>query len=531
MTEITIGVIAGFDVENYGDILFPIITDYELKARLKKYKLYVFSYHEKQKDNWPYEIISISKFSEYLRKLDALIIGGGHIIHFNSFMAKNYLPPEEYMHHPSSFWLSPALICGAKSIPVLWNAVSASYDLPFWSYSLVKAALNLSTYISVRSKNTYDELKKIDETADIRLAPDAVFGIHKLIQKQKPSKAYLHWLESNQISKPYIILHSSVQFKPYENFLKQIINLYFKDYIVVEIPVTPVLGDRPHILDIKTDVVAEILPNPLLVSEIIAHSSCVLAQSLHLSITALSFGIPVIRMNNKTKTKYDFLRKYQSVYFLDEQEPLHISDFTFRDKLDETFETGKVHWDTIANIIKHEKKHKTKKDDQLSRWIFEMPKYYELLENVDIMNMCQWGKPMYFTSNLHPRVKRLKGFSLNEENGFIWTDGQSTEFTIFIDGMLKPANCILECTAFVDTVKIPFQNYILYANGIKTHSFIINNLNKQQINFTLPSECLSDRSITFQIKMPDAKSPVSLSINTDTRVLGLALSSITLYPK
>jgi hypothetical protein len=45
--ERQIGICGTFDVENYGDLLFPLIVEAELSRRLGRVRLHRFSYTEK----------------------------------------------------------------------------------------------------------------------------------------------------------------------------------------------------------------------------------------------------------------------------------------------------------------------------------------------------------------------------------------------------------------------------------------------------------------------------------------------------
>lgn len=52
--EWQIGLFGTFDVQNYGDLLFPLIAQAELTERLGPGKLLPFSYHAKTPPAWPY---------------------------------------------------------------------------------------------------------------------------------------------------------------------------------------------------------------------------------------------------------------------------------------------------------------------------------------------------------------------------------------------------------------------------------------------------------------------------------------------
>lgn len=70
--ELQIGMVGTFDVENYGDLLFPLIAEAELSQRLGPLRLHCFSYHQKAPPDWPFEVTSLSEFPRQAGNLDAL---------------------------------------------------------------------------------------------------------------------------------------------------------------------------------------------------------------------------------------------------------------------------------------------------------------------------------------------------------------------------------------------------------------------------------------------------------------------------
>src|SRR6266849_639891 len=72
-----VGIVGTFDVENYGDLLFPLIAEAELRARLGSVNLRAFSYHAKTSPEWPFGVTSVADLPRVIDDLDALLIGGG----------------------------------------------------------------------------------------------------------------------------------------------------------------------------------------------------------------------------------------------------------------------------------------------------------------------------------------------------------------------------------------------------------------------------------------------------------------------
>ena len=117
--EWQIAIFGTFDVANYGDLLFPIIAEAELTRRLGAIKLHRFSYHAKSSLHWPYEVTSLTELPQMAEKLDAVLIGGGFIVRFDKVVAPDYGPPTADIHHPTGYWLTPALIALQHGIPLI----------------------------------------------------------------------------------------------------------------------------------------------------------------------------------------------------------------------------------------------------------------------------------------------------------------------------------------------------------------------------------------------------------------------------
>jgi len=66
--EFQIGMVGTFDVENYGDLLFPLIARAELSQRLGPMNLHCFSYRQKTLPEWPFEVNALSEFPRRVRE-------------------------------------------------------------------------------------------------------------------------------------------------------------------------------------------------------------------------------------------------------------------------------------------------------------------------------------------------------------------------------------------------------------------------------------------------------------------------------
>ena len=365
-----IGMFGTFDVENYGDLLFPIIAERELKRRLEKFELVRYSYNEKDQASWYYSVRSLAdlqKTSTGIQTLDCILIGGGHLIRFDKNVASNYTPPVEQIPHPTGYWLSPALAGITAGLPVIWNAPSASDEFPSWSHGLLNFVLKKSAYVSVRDQLSLESLQKIGYRGDGKVVPDTVFSLANHFPRVDLKTRTEELRSIIGLKKKYIIIQASPRLGPITRELFAD-NDTLSEYDILVLPIGPILWDDPvHITKLLPRAKShQWWPSPEEIAGLVAYSSGVLALSLHLSITALVYGLPVLRPKNTQINKYDLLKSSENVYFYD-SDNLNQIVVSFEKAVrsgagkccslvKEAQSKHEEHWNTIAEICKkHER--------------------------------------------------------------------------------------------------------------------------------------------------------------------------------
>lgn len=149
----SVGICGTFDVQNYGDLLFPLIAEMELSERLGPVALHRFSYFDRSPPDWPFTVTAISGLSEAVSGLDGMLIGGGHVVRFDKHVAPGYAPPTPDIPHPTGYWLTPALLAIHHGCPVAWNAPGALGEVPAWAAPLMHLAISQSRYVAVRDRD------------------------------------------------------------------------------------------------------------------------------------------------------------------------------------------------------------------------------------------------------------------------------------------------------------------------------------------------------------------------------------------
>ncbi|WP_460323172.1 polysaccharide pyruvyl transferase family protein [Pseudomonas ogarae] len=359
-----VAIFGTFDVENYGDLLFPIIAEAELTRRLGSVNLHRFSYHGKNRPEWPYAVTSLTELPHIAASLDGVLIGGGFLIRFDKVVAHGYGPTTANIHHPTGYWLTPALIAQQHGVPVMWNAPGMHCNsIPDWARPLLTMALEQSQYVRVRDGLSRDALGALTQQAEIEVLPDTAFGLPRLIDEQQPSSEFVRLREQAGLTGPYIVIHA---IHVVESFVKLFEDHAeaFQGYQLLVVPIGPVLGDDPSVIAARLPqaITLSFWPEPLLMAEILSQAQAVIGHSYHLAITALAFGVPVFCSADLTTGKYTALAEFDSLHALPDAATVDPQWFLARVGKTHPSPAARAaadrlveHWDRVAAIIRQGK--------------------------------------------------------------------------------------------------------------------------------------------------------------------------------
>ncbi len=350
-----------FDVENYGDLLFPLIAEAELAERLGAVKLHRFSYNAKEPPDWPYTVTSLTELPEVACSLDGVLIGGGSIIRFDKEIAPGYGPSTQTIHHPTGYWLTPALIALQHGIPLIWNSPGMHGDnIPPWADLLMEQALGNSRYIAVRDKMSQAVLARFVDLARIALLPDTAFGISRLIDERHPSSELGRLREVSGLTDPYIIVQAISGLDPFLRLIRDHSQM-FRGFRFLVLPIGPILGDHESVVgnDLPGLVRLPSWPPPLLLAELIGQAAAVVGHSYHLAVTALAFGVPVFSSADLSFWKYTALSDFETIFSLPKETEMDPRWFITRVGKNRPSPAACAaldqlarHWDHIATILR-----------------------------------------------------------------------------------------------------------------------------------------------------------------------------------
>lgn len=362
-----VGLCGTFDIENFGDVLFPLVARHELGARLGDVDVVAYSYGEKAGD-WPYEVRSLRHLDDDLDELDAIVVGGGHILRFDKAIAAGYQPPVPSIAHPGGYWLAPMLAAIARGVPVAWNAPSASPDPPDWARPLLALAALGSAYVSVRDQASARLIERAGVPTAVSVVPDSVFGLPRVYPSERCSDLAAPLLRKLGVSGPFLVVQGTpTVLPPLEGLVAAGI-----DHDIVVVPVGPALGDDAAIVVDRFPgaVACDPWPDVATLAALIACSGGVIGRSLHLSITALAYGHPVLRTVGPLAEKYLALEPARRLWVWAEGDQGAASLRAFVTELGVTCAEPFVvtageqltgHWDRVADVVTSGSRTRTKR--------------------------------------------------------------------------------------------------------------------------------------------------------------------------
>ncbi|WP_165356613.1 polysaccharide pyruvyl transferase family protein [Sphingosinicella sp. BN140058] len=313
-----IGIVGTFDVENYGDLLFPLIAEKALHQRDESLNLIPFSLNSRSAADWPYDVQPIARLPERIPDLRALLIGGGQLVRFDDAYPVP-VPPGSRV--PLDYWLLPALAGAIGGKPVFWNGIGAWTDSPRAAGldHIVQEAFAASRLVGLRDEASLRHLARIAPDAATRFVPDTAFGLSRLWPLGEESTDYRAWRQALGLAGRYAVVQANAAMPLHAEAIQRQLRLMDIPAAVI-LPVCWCHGDRAdHAPRLETRILRSYAwLHPHLIREIIARSEILFGSSLHASITAISYGVPLVRGVQYSERKFEQLRLFEGVADIEE---------------------------------------------------------------------------------------------------------------------------------------------------------------------------------------------------------------------
>lgn len=158
-----------FDMRNYGDLMFPVVASAALGRPVQP----VAPTAVAPPLSDAVAPIAFDTFAQTCNANDAVLIGGGHIVHSLSLeLLPQYVEAGVTEWGGAALWFGASLVASFSDAPLVWNAPGAPYPLPRERMDLILAALAAADYVSVRDTGSAGHLP-----GEVPVVPDTIAGI------------------------------------------------------------------------------------------------------------------------------------------------------------------------------------------------------------------------------------------------------------------------------------------------------------------------------------------------------------------
>lgn len=336
-----IAVCGAFDIVSYGDALFPVAIDYELRRRIKTIeKIVLFApigiercYSNDQK------VYSYSEFEKMhnIYNFNAIIIGGGELLHFNPIYFRDK-SGKEIKYESGELWSRPAQFANKMNIPYIINSVGVAETFSDEQTEIIKNSLSNASYISVRDKYSYERINECIHGCEC--VPDSLWNIDRYFPSVNNSKDDYIVIQHGTMFQLDKLLEVISEVKDSCRVVLLPINYCHEDRVIAE-KAKAVLGDCVTVYDRLLEIKE--------IYDIISNSKLFIGTSLHGTITAQANGIPSIIFDMYTDT----VGKMDGLYSWGAGTIKMISDmYSLKSEIYDVLERYYVNNDVINNLKK-----------------------------------------------------------------------------------------------------------------------------------------------------------------------------------
>ena len=308
--------VGAFDFENFGDLLFTDVLKAQLEKRIDVEKIVYFAPKACTMPNKNERVHSITELEMFVKenKIDAIIVGGGDLVHLRKILT--YMPhisEEGWVTYDVLYmWVIPSLIAIRYGVPLLWNAPGVPLHFGSIDKEIVSYLCNAVDYISVRDEEAQKELGMAFTDKEIYVVPDSVLSVRNIIDIQKTEEIFSS-LAINIERQKYVFAQfnmatSEDDFKDYAASLKKIQkNMGWK--ILIQ-PIGYACGDQEIIEKFKAIYQEDfIYPTEHFtqyeILALIANAALYVGTSLHGAIVSNSYGVPNVVVNSSHFNKIE----------------------------------------------------------------------------------------------------------------------------------------------------------------------------------------------------------------------------------
>jgi lipopolysaccharide transport system ATP-binding protein len=309
-----VAVVGTFDVDNYGDHLFPRIAALELGRRIPGVVV----------DAWsPFGLLHPTRFGggalplgpwrddrldRFAAAYDAFVVGGGELLHLNDPLLASFYgvePGEVAMVQPSR-WFLEGLGGGTRerSCPVLWNAIGVPFDLRAEQADRVRSALAGRSPAVVRDPFSAARLTAAGVLPPVDVVPDTGLLVDRLFDPSEVDEARARLATSGSV-----VVQGCDLIVPFVEGIAAAVLRTGLSPVLVETGRCRGDGDFADAMAVALaarGVTARRVPPSATLVELVAvlsSAALVVGSSLHAAITALVHDVPFVVLDLGDESK------------------------------------------------------------------------------------------------------------------------------------------------------------------------------------------------------------------------------------
>ncbi|MFW2828532.1 polysaccharide pyruvyl transferase family protein [Sphingomonas sp. ID0503] len=173
-----IAVTGVFDLQNYGDLMFPVIARHRLSSGFDVVPVAPTAMRPNLSD--AIDPVSLAELFGGSLRFDGLLIGGGYMIHAlpMDFMP-GYGPAGVAEWAGAGLWVGATIAAGGGDMPIAWNAPGVPHRFTPRQKRLMAPVLRAADYVAVRDRGA---AQLLDAPADVpvTIVPDPVADLSRM---------------------------------------------------------------------------------------------------------------------------------------------------------------------------------------------------------------------------------------------------------------------------------------------------------------------------------------------------------------
>jgi polysaccharide pyruvyl transferase WcaK-like protein len=320
----TVAVWGTFDLDNFGDHLFPRVTEHEVTRRLTGWQVRPYSPYGQEhpcRMDGGFVADSLGEWSpervaELSTEADLTLIGGGEIIHFrDDLLAGAYHTTADALaaRAPGRYFVD-GLGAYEADHPVVWNAVGIPFVPAPEQAAMIKDATDRREYVAVRDELSLERLRACGVERDVAVVPDLGFLLDRLVEPAVLAERlrYLRFMGWYPTDRPALIVQANRSAVDRAAEIAKVLDWALAEAVAADIVLLetgPCHGD-----DQFADALADRLPHrtvyrmpggqpPEDIIAAIKGSAGVMAMSFHANIAAFVFGKPWVVLDLTDQSK------------------------------------------------------------------------------------------------------------------------------------------------------------------------------------------------------------------------------------